>query len=60
VVILRTICGSGKANSIRESQVIHELYKQYNESEIFEVIQAGRLRWLGSICRKEDQDLAES
>jgi len=60
VVLLRTTYGSVKENSVRKSKVIHELYKQYDESEIFEVIQTGRFRWLGCLCRKQEQDLAES
>jgi len=60
MVMLRTTYGSVKENSVRESKFIHELYKEYNESEICEVIQAGRMRWLGYLCRKHEQDLTES
>jgi len=38
-----------KENSIKESKVIHELFKQYTESKIFEVINAG------SFCSKTNQ-----
>jgi hypothetical protein len=42
--MLRMTNGSVKENSVRESKVIREIYEQYNESEILEVIEAGRLR----------------
>jgi hypothetical protein len=60
VVMLRTIYWSLTEESISESKVIHDIYKQYNESQISEIIQAGRLRWLECLFWKQKQDLAES
>jgi hypothetical protein len=34
----------------------HELYKVYNEPERAKVIETDSLRWLGYLCRTQEQD----
>lgn len=54
--ILRSIFGGVKENNVWRSLYNHEIYTKYKQANILRVIKSYRIRWLGHIFRREDQD----
>jgi hypothetical protein len=53
--ILMKIYGPIKENGIWRSRFKHYLYELYKKPEIVKTIKAGRVRWLGHLCRMQSK-----
>ena len=51
--ILRVIYGPVNDNGIRRARCNTELYTVYREVDTVRVVEIGRLKWLGQLCRMQ-------
>jgi hypothetical protein len=54
--MLRKVYGPDKEIGMWRWRFDRELYKVYNEPEIVKVIETGGVRWMGYLCRTQEQD----